>query len=63
MFLNRPGCSILMEMALGYFGEYNVKWIYLSLKVIFKEVDAQFQKLSSEEKVSKVDLQQAIKQV
>lgn len=52
-----------MEMALGYFGEYNIKWIYLSLKVVFKEVDAQFQKLSSEEKVSKVDLQQAIKQV
>lgn len=63
MFLYRARCSVLVEMALGYFREYNIECVHQPFKVIVNEISPEPQKVSTEEYVSEKYLQHDVQQI
>lgn len=63
MLLNGPGSAKLVKMAFCYLWKDDVKGIHQPVEVVVNEIGSEGQKLSAQEDVSKVYLQQAIKKV
>lgn len=60
VFLDGARCSVLVEEAFGHFGKNDVQDVHLSSKIVSNEVQSEGIKLSAQEQVGKVDLQEQI---
>lgn len=63
VLLYRSRSSILVKMTLRHFWKDDVECVHHSQEVVVNKIQAQGQELPTEEQMSEVDLQQAIKQV